>query len=764
MGAIVDPDVINQFNTPDPNAPASAPPLTITPGAPITDPSVTQAFDAAPDAPTPAAPAQPSTWKDMARSAGSGLVKGVAAVPGMLGDWADGGEYATSWLMAHGAEKLGLLPEGKTADDFLNDIASNPTLQSAPTGGALNAIANATSLPTSQSTLNAIQNVAGQQLPKPQTAAGQATENVASFIPQSIGGEGNMVRNAIAYGLVPGVTSEAAGQSANAMLGSWADPWARAIGGGLGAMGGHLGIAPAPADHILSGATRGVADADIANARSLQQSAATQGISITPAEAIQQTTGGRSSLGAVQRNLEGMSESAPIMSDYFAQRPQQVQNAASNVFGQIAPYPTSPSGIGVAAQNEAQSAMGQIRQDRTALTSPYYQAAAGDQVPAGRMQAVAQQLDGMIAQHPNNPQLTAPLSDLRQQIVDQPGSPGSPAIPGQRVPVTDPNTGAVIRYNQQPGTPATPATPETYLTSVPQLDQIYGGLRDQYTGPAPLGQSGTDARAGRIAGQGLGLLNDALTDSSPMLAAGRQAHGIATDRWVAPHEAGPLGQISQTNSLAGQGQALYPSNPNVGSQFETSDTVGRLPNTAGAITRNHLETQFNEATQNNMGGANQWGGAKFAAGAFGNPQQAQNLYAGLSALPNGATVSPKVQALADALSATGQRQPMGSQTAYNEQFRDHMEGGTPFGTAASLALSPEKALGFARDWYQQRRIGTNAEALAKALIGPDGFDQIAAARAAVPPEAYRSLVANLLLGRSTVPALVGAQNSSGGLP
>lgn len=766
MGAIVDPDILNQFNASDPNAPAgSAPPLTITPG-PITDPSVTQAFDAAPDAPTSPTPAQPSTWKDMARGFGSGLVKGAAAVPGMLGDLADGGEYATSWALAKGADKLGLLPPGKTADDFLNDVQA---MNLPAPGGVAGAITNATSLPTTQSTLGAIQNAAGQALPKPQTPAGQATENITSFVPAALTGSaeakgvGQVLKNVAAYGAVPGVASEAAGQTANSMLGSWADAPARVIGGGLGGSFGHLAVAPTSADHILSGATRGVSDDDMASAQALQQRAAAQGISITPAEAIQQVTGGRSNLANVQRHLEGTTESAPIMAQYFAQRPQQVQNAAGNVFDQIAPYPASPSGVGVAAQNEATGAMSDIRQERSDATRPYYQDAENDQVPAGRMQAVAQQLDALIAQHPNNPQLTGPLTDLRRQIVDQPGSPGAPAVPGQRAPVTDPNTGAVIRYATTPGTPAVPPTPESYLTGVPQLDQIYGGLRDQYTGPAPLGQSGTDARAGRIAGQGLGLLNSALTDSSPSLAAGRDAHGIMTDQWVAPHEAGPIGQISQTNDLQAQGKSLYPSNPNVGSQFETSDAVGRLPNTAGPITRNHLETAFNEANQSNIPGPNQWGGAKFAAQTFGNPQQARNLYAGIGALPNGPELTPRVQSLVEALQATGQRQPIGSKTAYNTELNETMGEGRPLGTALSLAASPVKAAEFAREWYEKRQVGSNAEALAHALTAGN-FDALGSARAAVSPEQYRGLLARALSGQTMMALPVAAQNRSGPRP
>ena len=775
MPAIVDPALLDQLDAPDPNAapaqPGAPAPLTIHGSGPVTDPTLLQSLNSAPDDPTPAAPAQPSGWGDTLRGVGAGLVKGAAAVPGMVGDWTHYlGEELPAEGIAYGADKLGLLPPGKTAGDFVNAVTNDPVLNGPPSG-ALDSIGRATSLPTTSSIVGGAETAAGQAMPEPTTKAGQMAENVTAFVPGAIAGTGeaqtlmgslkNMGQSALAYGVAPGVASEAAGQGASALLGPWADTPARMLGGGIGAAAGHVALSAAPPDRILSGATRGATDDQIAQARALQQQSAGIGISITPAEAVGQVTGGKTGLMNLQRHLEGLGESAPIMSDYFAQRPGQVDNAARNTFAQIAPYPNDPSQVAVAAQNEAEGALGDIRQDRTNATSKYYAAAAGDQVPQDRMAQVAQQLDGMIAAHPNNPELTKGLTDLRSQIVDQPGTPGTPAVPGQRVPVTNPQTGALIRYQQQPGTPAVPSTPETYLSSVPQLDEIYGGARDQYTGPPPLGQSGTDARAGKIAGQGIGLLNDALKDSSPMLAAGRQAHGIMTDRWVAPREAGPIGQISKTTDLQAQGNALYPANPNIGSQGETAEAVQRMPQTAPALTRNYLETRFNEATQDNMGGPNQWGGAKFAAQTLGNSQQAKNLDAGLGALPNASTVQPQMSALAEALKATGQRQQIGSKTAYNAHMDDMMEAGKPAGTIASLALSPEKALEFARDWYQQRQIGNNAESLAHTMTGAGGFDRLEAARAAIPPELYRSFVVNALLGRSALGAQAAQQGSSG---
>lgn len=695
-----------------------------------------------------------STAADVAMGVGTGLVKGAAAIPGMVGDISDLANKAPSYAGLYLADKLGMLPQGETFDSALK-FANSPAMQAPPSPGVISAMSRLAP-PTTGQVLDAGQAAYGK-LPVPQTGAGQAAENIAGFVPASLAGPGGLARKAIAYGVVPGAISEGAGE-AGSLISPSTGQAARIAGGVLGAGVGHLGGGPTPIDTLISGATRGITDAHITQASQLMANAEQQGIRLTPAEALQHVTNGRSALGNLQRHVEGMNESAPTMADFMANRPQQVRQATMRTLDTIAPRPDDPFQTGVAAQREAEGAMRNIRQDRTNATSRYYQAAEHDEVPQDRMRAVADHLDALAAESPNNPDLTAPLADLRRQIVATPARPAVPATPPTRVPVNDPRTGALIRYDTVPGTPAIPAQPETYIANVGQLDKIYGALRDQYTGPAPLGQSGTQARAGRIAGQGLDALNTELRDSSPALAAGRTAHGIMTERWVAPREAAPIGQISQTNDLGQQAGAIFPSNPLPGSHYASREAIERLPQTGPTIVRSHLERAFNEGSQNNMGGPNQFGGAKFAAQVAGNRQQEANLLGGLDALPNAGTASPSTQMLLESLRATGQRMPIGSRTAYNEHLNQAMEAGSPLGSAASLAASPEKALSFIRDLYQQRRIGANAEGLADMLTsGQGGLDRISQARALSPPGQYRSLLAQMLLARMAASGGAGYQ-------
>ena len=102
-------------------------------------------------------------------------------------------------------------------------------------------------------------------------------------------------------------------------------------------------------------------------------------------------------------------------------------------------------------------------------------------------------------------------------------------------------------------------------------------------------------------------------------------------------------------------------------------------------------------------------------------------------------------------------------TAYNEHDIAGMEQGPKYMQALATALSPVKAGEFVSDAYQRYRIGQNAEALAHVLSGgQDGMDRIIAARQSIPPDQYRSLLAQALMQRSALPALMGASSGPSG--
>ena len=198
---------------------------------------------------------------------------------------------------------------------------------------------------------------------------------------------------------------------------------------------------------------------------------------------------------------------------------------------------------------------------------------------------------------------------------------------------------------------------------------------------------------------------------------------VAARRGMAPVEAGPLGQVAARDQVLEQARALLPNQPAAGLDAAVSQTVRQIvrrdPEAAQNLVRTYAQTVFDEAIQNNMSGPNAFGGAKFAAIVAGNPQQARNLEAAVRSLPNGHARWEGFRRFLDVMEATGQRQPAGSQTAFNQAIQDQLKRGGAVGELGALASSggtnvPSRL----RRWYDELRMGRNTEALARIFTDP----------------------------------------------
>lgn len=153
---------------------------------------------------------QQSTGMDMLKSAGSGVVQGaldLVGLPGTIGNAFNDsfskitGDVAGLW----GGKGLPAPPHSLVSGEGLRGLMSSAT------GGATEY--------------------------KPETRAGRYAQTAGAFVPGAVafGGSGSMAGNALKYGVVPGVTSEAAGQAAEAYA-PGLEPYARlagAVAGGL---------------------------------------------------------------------------------------------------------------------------------------------------------------------------------------------------------------------------------------------------------------------------------------------------------------------------------------------------------------------------------------------------------------------------------------------------------------------------------------------------------------------------------------------------
>ena len=115
-------------------------------------------------------------------------------------------------------------------------------------------------------------------------------------------------------------------------------------------------------------------------------------------------------------------------------------------------------------------------------------------------------------------------------------------------------------------------------------------------------------------------------------------------QFLEPLMQGPLGNLAKKDMTTKKAiEVMFPASPIANSEREIETAVraiaSRHPTAARDLVRAHAETTFNEAAQSLQGGANSFGGAKFAATIAGNPQQRANLEAAVVASgPNGQRV------------------------------------------------------------------------------------------------------------------------------
>jgi hypothetical protein len=206
----------------------------------------------------------------------------------------------------------------------------------------------------------------------------------------------------------------------------------------------------------------------------------------------------------------------------------------------------------------------------------------------------------------------------------------------------------------------------------------------------------------------------------------------------------PIGRLAAKDITTKQAvEALFPANPLSNSEEEISQAVGALsaknPGAARQLVRTHIEGVFNEASQRLQSGANQFGGAGFAAVLRGNPQQSANLEAAIKALPNGTQTYEGFDKLMTILEAQGSRQRIGSQTAFNQEVQQGLkQGGSVAEALTGLATGGIKLPSKVTQRIEQWRMGGNVKQIADILTNPEAgplFRQLATA----PPNSSRAL-------------------------
>lgn len=424
--------------------------------------------------------------------------------------------------------------------------------------------------------------------------------------------------------------------------------------------------------------------------------ASNKGVNLTWAEAVQQVTGGKTNAANLQRIVEGQGG----LQDFMGQRPEQIRQANEAMFSNIAETPSSPSSIGPRVGEAASGIIGDTTKDINARTAPRYKAAESDVVPASDMAALGK--DKIF-------------SDTLKEIR------------------SDPTLNKTVAH-----------LPDNSPVVLDLVQRRMGEVADNAMMPGQATTSNT--RAGNIGGSRETVRNVA-DAASPELSGARQTQEVLRNLHLKPLMEGPVGKLAGKDTTTKAAiDALFPQNPTPNSAGEVLNSVKALsdknPWAARQVVRAHVESVFNQATKELQSGANEFGGASFRSKLVGNKQQAENLAAAITALPGGENIRKGLDRMMDIMEATGQRQRIGSQTAFNQEALANLKQGSVVGEA--VATGGLKLPQRIREKYQSWNLGKNVDEIATLLTdknSAEAFKKLALA--GDDPNKIKSALANI---------------------
>lgn len=588
---------------------------------------------------------------DVAKSGGIGLVKGTVGLAGLPGDMAEMG--------ARGIDRATRFVGGLVGVDAPKREDRDPTFGSKDIRGAVEG--------------------ATTEFYQPKYLPGEFAQTVGESIPAALAGPAGGVSrlgNVARFGVAPGLASETAGQ---ATKGTPAEPWARA-GAGVVTGGVAAGLTrPRSAEQqVRRSMSENVTPQMVDDAQRLVDDAAAHGIRLTLPEAIEAITPG-SGMTDTLRLLESAGVTRGRMGQVFADRPQQIEQAARGQFDAIAPAPAAPSTIGPQVGQVANQAIGDVRQTINRAAQPYYDAAATQRLTAQEM-AQVRRLPGYQEARDAvraDPQLNRYVANLPDDSIG-------------------------------------------FLNEVKkQLDQ------SARNAARPMGPNPNMQRAAGF-GQDATTVRQTLTNASPEYAVALGVEAQARQQFLDPLMRGPLGKLAQRDQTTKQAiEKLFGTERAVaGSEDEIATAVRALahrnPEASRQLVRAYVESTFNRASQNLQGGPNQWGGANFVKAIVGDPQDRANLREAIQALPNGDQIWTGFNRFLEIAEATGRRQHIGSRTAFNEQELKSMSQGKILSETGKVAAAPQRLLTRLGDAWDQWQGGRNMNQLANILTDPQG--------------------------------------------
>jgi len=628
----------------------------------------------------------------------------IVEVPGMgrvefpdgMSDAAMADAIKANMPKASNADRIpGIMPQGKVsvAEDMAKSAASAIPKAAAGLVGLPQTIlslpgkaAGAVGLPTAKSYLDElfsapnIGDISRSGFEKlgvmyePQTTPGKFT----GAITEGAAGGAPMGVVAALAGAAGGGASELAGQLTDN------NPYWRLAAGLMGGLTvGGLASLRQPTGAVLNDVLRDTTPQQMQQAQRLIDNARTMGVVLTGPEAIAQVKRSATEpILGVQRVVEQSRGGGPTMAATMAARPGQNEAAFQGVLNRVGPAVADPTSIAPRVAGAAEQTIDAARQAGNARAAPLYAAAQAQTVPSSTWNNAV-----------TNPAIAEALVRVRN----------NPLLGLQN------ETAGSVRWLD---------AAKKYLDEA--SNPAIGASALERTGAAGATRAASDLRSSVDA----------------VIPAYGQARGIVERNMrdvVEPLQRQPIGQLAATAgpnkipTFEAQRQVLFPANPETLTPSAVRQTINQIrvrdPNAARDLTRQFLETQFNEVTQRLVAGENAMGGAKFAAALTGNTRQGENIRAAIQST-GGDQALTGFNRFISIMEAQGKRQPAGSMTEFNKQISEELGRGGLVGQAASTAASPGAWLTGAKDWYERFKYGGNTAELAQIFTDPRSVDRM----------------------------------------
>jgi hypothetical protein len=603
----------------------------------------------------PFAEAKPSVVEDVAKSAGAGLLEGGMRMAAMPLEFLQGAVRLGANIGNKAREAVGLEPY--TPEQMAELDRPMPG--------------------TFEFNKQAVQKVA-DPFYEPKTTPGEYAKTGGEFAASAPLIPGGVVAKTLQT-VGPALVTEFAGQKAREVapeLEPYVRTGAAVISGGVAALAPRSAPKAVAASHLSN-----VTDDAVLAAGRLMEEAQSRGIGLTWPEAIAQVSDNATSLTTLQRFVEGSEAGGEVMRGFMSRRPSQIEQAGRSAFDELSPPIANPSAIGPEVGRAAQGTVDEVQGAINAATRPAYQAAESAVIEPQAFSRLLQ--DPLFAQ------------TLREVRSDPSLSRTIANLPDEAVGTVD----LVQRRMRE-------AADNASLPGQASTSNLRASNFESARNPAI---EAAEAATGGPTGS---------------YATARAAQQELRSKYLQPILDGPLGRLAQKDLTTRNAiDALFPSNPLPGGAQETGSAVAALAKknrpAAERLVRAHAESVFNEATQRLQSGANEFGGAKFAAQLVGNPEQAAALEAAVRALPDGGARWDGFNKFLNVLEATGKRQRQGSPTASNLQIEESLRSGGKVGEISSLASGgflklPERL----KQAYERYRLGQGTAELAKLFTDP----------------------------------------------